>query len=115
MTKLGMGMMRLPLLDENDFKSIDYDEVNKMVDLYMGSGFNHFDTAFVYHEGIGEESLRKAVVERYPRDSFTVSTKLPLFVITEESQLEPLFNQQLENCGLDYFDYYLLHNVSGFT
>ncbi len=115
MTKLGMGMMRLPLLDENDFKSIDYDEVNKMVDLYMESGFNHFDTAFVYHEGIGEESLRKAVVERYPRDSFTVSTKLPLFVITEESQLEPLFNQQLENCGLDYFDYYLLHNVSGFT
>ena len=115
MTKLGMGMMRLPLLDENDFKSIDYDEVNKMVDLYMESGFNHFDTAFVYHEGIGEESLRKAVVERYPRDSFTVSTKLPLFVITEESQLEPLFKQQLENCGLDYFDYYLLHNVSGFT
>ena len=97
MTKLGMGMMRLPLLDENDFKSIDYDEVNKMVDLYMESGFNHFDTAFVYHEGIGEESFRKSVVERYPRDSFTVSTKLPLFVITEESQLEPLFNQQLEN------------------
>lgn len=115
MTKLGMGMMRLPLLDENDVKSIDYDEVNKMVDLYMESGFNHFDTAFVYHEGIGEESLRKAVVERYPRDSFTVSTKLPLFVITEESQLEPLFKEQLENCGLDYFDYYLLHNVSGFT
>ena len=115
MTKLGMGMMRLPLLDENDFKSIDYDEVNKMVDLYMESGFNHFDTAFVYHEGIGEESLRKSVVERYPRDSFTVSTKLPLFVITEESQLEGLFKQQLDNCGLDYFDYYLLHNVSGFT
>lgn len=115
MTKLGMGMMRLPLLDENDFTSIDYDEVNKMVDLYMESGFNHFDTAFVYHEGVGEESFRKSVVERYPRDSFTVSTKLPLFVITEESQLEPLFKQQLENCGLDYFDYYLLHNVSGFT
>lgn len=110
-----MGMMRLPLLDENDVTSIDYEEVNKMVDLYMESGFNHFDTAFVYHEGIGEESLRKSVVERYPRDSFTVSTKLPLFVINEESQLEPLFNEQLDNCGLDYFDYYLLHNVSGFT
>ena len=115
MTRLGMGMMRLPLLDENDVTSIDYEEVNKMVDLYMESGFNHFDTAFVYHEGIGEESLRKSVVERYPRDSFTVSTKLPLFVINEESQLEPLFNEQLDNCGLDYFDYYLLHNVSGFT
>ena len=115
MTKLGMGMMRLPLLDENDVKSIDYEEVNKMVDLYMESGFNHFDTAFVYHEGIGEETLKKTVVERYPRDSFTISTKLPLFVINEESQLEPLFNQQLDNCGVDYFDYYLLHNVSGFT
>ena len=74
MTKLGMGMMRLPLLDENDVKSIDFDEVNKMVDLYMESGFNHFDTAFVYHDGIGEEALRKSVVERYPRDSFTIST-----------------------------------------
>lgn len=115
MTKLGMGMMRLPLLDENDVTSIDYEEVNKMVDLYMESGFNHFDTAFVYHEGIGEETLKKTVVERYPRDSFTISTKLPLFVINEESQLEPLFNQQLDNCGVDYFDYYLLHNVSGFT
>lgn len=110
-----MGMMRLPLLDENDVTSIDYDQVYKMVDLYMESGFNHFDTAFVYHEGVGEEAFRKSVVERYPRESFTISTKLPLFVITEESQLEPLFKQQLENCGLDYFDYYLLHNVSGFT
>ena len=115
MTKLGMGMMRLPLLDENDVTSIDYDQVYKMVDLYMESGFNHFDTAFVYHEGVGEEAFRKSVVERYPRESFTISTKLPLFVITEESQLEPIFKQQLENCGVDYFDYYLLHNVSGFT
>ena len=115
MAKLGMGMMRLPLLDENDVTSIDYDQVFKMVDLYMESGFNHFDTAFVYHEGVGEEALRKSVVERYPRESFTISTKLPLFVITEESQLEPIFKQQLENCGVDYIDYYLLHNVSGFT
>ena len=110
-----MGMMRLPLLDENDVTSIDYDQVYKMVDLYMESGFNHFDTAFVYHEGVGEEAFRKSVVERYPRESFTISTKLPLFVITEESQLEPIFKQQLENCGVDYFDYYMLHNVSGFT
>ena len=82
MTKLGMGMMRLPLLDENDQTSIDIEHVNKMVDAY---------------------------------NSFKIATKLPLFVITEESQLEPLFAQQLENCGVDYFDYYMLHNVSGFT
>ena len=115
MTKLGMGMMRLPLVDENDQTSIDMEQVNKMVDLYMDAGFNCFDTAFVYHDGVGEAAFRESVVKRYPRESFKISTKLPLFVITEESQLEPLFAQQLENCGVDYFDYYMLHNVSGFT
>ena len=110
-----MGLMRLPLMDENDQTSIDYEEVNKMVDAYMDAGFDYFDTAFVYHEGVGEAAFRKCVVERYPRESFKIATKLPLFVITEESQLEPIFAQQLENCGVDYFDYYMLHNVSGFT
>ena len=107
--------MRLPLLDENDFTSIDYEQVNRMVDAYMDAGFNHFDTAYVYHEGIGEKVFKRCVVERYPRESFKIATKLPLFVITEESQLEPIFKEQLENCGVDYFDYYMLHNVSGFT
>ena len=115
MAQLGMGMMRLPLLDENDQKSIDYEQVNRMVDAYMDAGFNHFDTAYIYHEGVGEQAFKKSVVERYPRESYKIATKLPLFVITEESQLEPIFAQQLENCGVEYFDYYLLHNVSGFT
>ena len=115
MTKIGMGMMRLPLLDQNDQTSIDYEMVNEMVDAYMDAGFNHFDTAFVYHEGIGEPAFKKCVVDRYPRDAYKIATKLPLFVITEESQLEPLFAKQLEDCGVDYFDYYMLHNVSGFT
>ena len=75
MTKLGMGMMRLPLLDENDQTSIDYEHVNKMVDTYIDAGFNHFDTAFVYHEGVGEKTFKKCVVDRYPRDSFKISTK----------------------------------------
>lgn len=115
MKNLGMGMMRLPLLDENDVTKIDYEQVNQMVDAYMDAGFNHFDTAYVYHEGVGEEAFKKCVVERYPRESFKIATKLPLFVITEESQLEPIFAEQLKNCGVDYFDYYMLHNVSGFT
>ncbi|MBP3790601.1 MAG: aldo/keto reductase [Methanobrevibacter sp.] len=115
MTELGFGMMRLPLVDENDQTSVDMEQVNKMVDAYMESGFNHFDTAYVYHEGVGEAAFRKSVVERYPRESFKISTKLPLFIITEDTPLEPIFAQQLENCGVDYFDYYLLHNVSGFT
>ena len=115
MVELGFGMMRLPILEENDFKSIDYEQVNQMVDAYMDAGFNYFDTAYVYHEGIGEDAFKKCVVERYPRESFKIATKLPLFVITEESQLEPLFAEQLKNCGVEYFDYYMLHNVSGFT
>ena len=115
MAQLGFGMMRLLLLDENDQTSIDVEQVKKMVDTYMKSGFNYFDTAFVYHEGVGESTFKKTVVDRYPRDSFKIATKLPLFVITEESQLEPIFAQQLENCGVDYIDYFMLHNVSGFT
>ncbi len=113
--KLGMGMMRLPLIDENDFTSIDYEQVNKMVDTYMDAGFNHFDTAYIYHEGKSENAFKKSVVERYPRYAYKIATKMPLFIISEESQLEPIFAEQLENCGVDYFDYYMLHNVSGFT
>ena len=115
MVNLGMGMMRLPVLDENDFSSVDYEQVNEMVDFFMESGFNHFDTAYPYHEGLSEVAFRKCVVERYPRDSFKVADKLPLFSITEESQLEPIFSEQLERCGVDYFDYYLMHNVSGYS
>ncbi len=115
MKNLGMGLMRLPVLDENDIKSIDYEQVNQMVDLYMENGFNHFDTGYPYHEGLSEVALRKCVVERYPRDSFKISDKLPLFSITKESQLEPIFQEQLERCGVDYFDYYMMHNVSGFS
>ena len=76
MVQLGFGMMRLPLLDENDQTSIDVEQVKKMVDTYMESGFNYFDTAFVYHEGVGESTFKKTVVERYPRDSFKIATKL---------------------------------------
>ena len=115
MRNLGMGLMRLPVLDENDIKSIDYEQVNQMVDLYIKNGFNHFDTGYPYHEGLSEVALRKCVVERYPRDSFKISDKLPLFSITKESQLEPIFQEQLERCGVDYFDYYMMHNVSGFS
>lgn len=108
-------MMRLPLLDENDLSSIDQEQVNKMADVYMEHGFNYFDTAYAYHEGMSEVALRKAVVERYPRDSFLIADKMPTFLITEESQVEPIFKEQLERCGVDYFDYYMVHNVSSFS
>ena len=107
MANLGFGMMRLPLLEEDNFANIDYEQVNQMVDAFMDAGFNHFDTAYIYHENLGEEAFKRCVVERYPRESFKLATKLPLFVITEESQLEPIFSEQLERCGVDYFDYYM--------
>jgi len=115
MKKMGFGMMRLPLTNNDDLKSIDQEQVNKMADIFMEHGFNYFDTAYPYHDGLSEVALRKAVVERYPRESFVIADKLPLFLITKEDQLEPIFNEQLERCGVDYFDYYLLHNVSGFS
>lgn len=112
MVKLGLGMMRLPLLENDDFKSVDQEHVNQMVDLLIENGFNYFDTGYSYHEGLSEVIVRKAVVDRYPRDDFILADKLPLFTITEESQLEPIFHKQLEKCGVDYFDYYMLHNLS---
>ena len=115
MKKLAFGMMRLPKIDENDESSVDFEQVNKMADLFLEKGFTYFDTAYPYHMGNSEVAFRKAVVERYPRDSYVVADKLPLFIITSEDQLEPIFSEQLERTGLDYFDYYLLHNVSGFS
>ena len=115
MKKLAFGMMRLPLSDENDESSVDFNQVNGMVDLFMDKGFTFFDTAYPYHMGNSEKKKKKAVVERYPRDSYVVVDKLPLFSITSENQLEPIFSEQLERIGVDYFDYYMLHNVSGFS
>ena len=109
-SKLGFGMMRLPVKngDPTDF---DYEQLNKMVDTFLEAGFTYFDTSYVYHNGKSEEATRKAVVERHPRDSFTVATKFPTFILKEESQIEPIFSSQLENLGVEYIDYYLLHNI----
>ena len=64
MKNMGFGMMRLPQLDENDFSSVDFEQVKKMADVYMEHGCNYFDTAYAYHDGVSEVALRKAVVER---------------------------------------------------
>jgi predicted aldo/keto reductase-like oxidoreductase len=110
MKNLGFGMMRLPVLngDPTDF---DYDQLNKMVDAFLEAGYDYFDTSFVYHEGKSEEAVRKSLVERHPRDSFRVATKFPSFIPMSEEDVEKTFAQQLENVGVEYFDYYLLHNL----
>lgn len=80
-----------------------------MVDEFLENGFTYFDTSYAYHNGKSEEALRKSVVERYPRERFTIATKLPTFAIQTEDQVEEIFTQQLKNLGTDYIDYYLLH------
>jgi len=112
MKKLGFGFMRLPLKSQNDQASIDMETLNKMVDTFLERGFTYFDTAYVYHMGRSEIAIRESLVKRYKRDSFTLATKLPtMFLKTKEDQ-ERIFNEQLEKCGVDYFDYYLIHALS---
>lgn len=105
--KLGFGLMRLPEKDE----VIDHEQLCKMVDAYMASGFNYFDTAYIYHGGKSETAAREALVKRYPRESFTLADKLPAWCIKEEADIEKILNDQLDRLGTDYIDYYLLHSV----
>ncbi len=106
--KLGFGLMRLPVLD-GDMSKIDLEQVKAMADRFLENGFTYFDTSFVYHNGMSENALRQAVVERHPRESFTIATKFPTFAVQTEDQVDGIFAQQLQNLGTDYVDYYLLH------
>ena len=112
MKKLGFGFMRLPVLDENDAAQVDLEQLCRMVDKFMERGFTYFDTAYVYHKQQSEIFLRKALVERYPRESFTIATKLPMPMVNSAEDNAKLFNEELEKCGVEYFDYYLLHAMN---
>lgn len=109
--KLGFGFMRLPVKGQNDTESIDMDRLNDMVDAFLERGFTYFDTAYMYHGGKSEVAIREALVKRHNRDSFTLATKLPTMFLKKEGDQERIFNEQLEKCGVDYFDYYLIHNL----
>ena len=110
MKNLGFGMMRLPVINGNPV-DFDYEQLNEMVDTFLASGFNYFDTSYVYHNGRSEEAVRKALVERHSRESFRLATKFPSFIPMSEEDVEKTFLKQLENTGVSYFDYYLLHNL----
>ena len=107
MKKLGFGLMRLPKL-END--TIDVEQVKVMVDKFMDAGFTYFDTAWAYPGS--EDAIRQALVERYPRDSFTLATKMAAWINckTREDAIAQ-FETSLKQTGAGYFDYYLLHNL----
>ena len=77
----------------------------------MEQGFGYFDTAYPYHEGLSETVFQEAVAKRYPRNAYTITDKLPLYLLRKEEEMEQIFQQQLNRLGLDFIDYYWLHNV----
>lgn len=102
---LGFGCMRLPM----DGDKIDIEQFKKMVDVFMANGFNYFDTAHIYHDGESEKAIREAVSSRYPRESFILTDKLTTNCFNKQEDIRPLFEQQLKDSGVDYFDFYLMH------
>lgn len=106
MKKLGFGLMRLPQLDPNDEKSIDIETVKKMVDAFLSAGFTYFDTAACYHGGCSETAFREAVVKRYPRNAYTITDKLTMFMLEKAEEMPGFFAGQLERLGVDYIDYF---------
>ena len=109
LSALGMGAMRLPVVDGDDGK-IDEKAAMEMVDLAMASGVNYYDTAWGYHGGQSEIVMGKAL-SRYPRDRFYLATKFPGYDLSNMDKVEEIFEKQLEKCGVEYFDFYLFHNV----
>lgn len=104
----GFGCMRLPMQNGR----VDYAEFNKMIDVFLESGFNYFDTAHGYLKGKSEIALRDCLVKRYPREKYILTNKLTNVYIKSEADVRPFFESQLKICGVDYFDFYLMHAQS---
>ena len=105
----GFGCMRLPMAGEE----VELSQMNEMVDSFLAAGFNYFDTAHGYLGGRSETALRECLVKRHPRDSYILTNKLSTHFFQREEEILPLFQQQLEACGVDYFDFYLMHARTG--
>jgi len=105
MNALGFGFLRLPMIGEE----IDFAEVIQMVDRYIAGGGTFFDTAYTYLNGKSEEGLRKAVVERYPRACFQISSKMPGYMVKSYEDCERFFETSRKRCGVEYFDIFMLH------
>ena len=109
--KLGFGMMRMPLIDNTNAADVDVEQVSKMVDKFIERGFTYFDTAWMYNGFNSENVVKKALVERHPRESFTLATKLHAGFIDSKEDRDKIFNEQLQKTGAGYFDYYLIHGI----
>ena len=105
--KLGFGLMRLPMQGDE----VDIEQTKQMVDMFMQAGFNYFDTAYGYIGGRSEKAIGEALVKRYPRDSFLLTTKLPAWAAGSAEEARQMLETSLERTGAGYFDFYLLHNL----
>jgi len=106
--KLGFGLMRLPMKGEE----IDLEQSREMIDRFMKAGFTYFDTAYPYINGKSEIVAKDLIVSRYPRESFQLATKLPVWLVKKNEDCAKLFETQLERTGAGYFDFYLLHSLN---
>ena len=113
MKKLGFGLMRMPTVDKTNAADVDIEQVKKMVDLFIEKGCTYFDTALMYNGFASEGVAKTALVDRYPRDSFTLATKLHSGFFDSLEDRDKVFNEQLERTGAGFFDYYLLHGIEG--
>ena len=109
LSALGMGCMRLPVIDGDDAK-VDEAATFQMVDEAMASGVNYYDTAWGYHNGNSELALGKALA-RYPREKFYIADKFPGYDLANMPKVKEIFEEQLKKCRVDHFDFYLFHNV----
>lgn len=109
--KLGFGLMRLPLTDANDKGSIDIEALKEMVDTFMEQGFTYFDTAWMYCAFKSENAVKEALTDRYPRDRYTLTTKLHASYLKTKEDRNRIFEEQRQKTGVDYFDYYLIHAI----
>ncbi len=109
LSALGLGAMRLPATGDN-LSEIDEAETAKMVAFAMEHGVNYYDTAWGYHNGNSETVIGR-VLSKYPRESYYLATKFPGYDLSNMDKVETIFEQQLQKCGVEYFDFYLFHNV----
>ena len=109
LSSLGLGLMRLPIID-NDETQIDIDKAAEMVDYAIKNGINYFDTAWGYHGG-NSEIVAGQLLRKYPRDSYYIASKFPGYDLNNMDKVEEIFEKQLEKTGMEYFDFYMLHNV----
>jgi len=114
LSMLGFGTMRLPIIEGGKGADVDQEKVNEMTAYAIEHGVNYFDTARPYHEGMSEVAIGRAL-KAYPRDSYYLADKFPGHQVAASYNPEEVFEEQLKLCGVDYFDFYLLHNVNEFS